>query len=194
MWLQHSKQDRGSHPQSQLLVNCVPWTWPTLRPLHVISSDPLKALEFGYSHPPGSTEVTEAPKLAPSYIAGLVHTKSALEPSSYWLQTHSLMQLLCNNWTMHPQACNSPHTKTPPAQMAPAPCLLDSPDILRIALHLLPGPLLPQLTLKLLNLLPLSLMLLLSLPHFLHIAEGLRVPALLQILWQTKGGRKQDRE
>lgn len=66
--------------------------------------------------------------------------------------------------------------------MAPAPCLLDSPDILRIALHLLPGPLLPQLTLKLLNLLPLSLMLLLSLPHFLHIAEGLRVPALLQIL------------
>ena len=32
--------------------------------------------------PPGSTEVTEAPKLARSYIAGLVHTKSALEPSS----------------------------------------------------------------------------------------------------------------
>lgn len=95
---------------------------------------------------------------------------------------------------MHPQACNSPHTKTPPAQLAPAPCLLDSPDILCIALHLLPGPLLPQLTLKLLNLLPLSLMLLLSLPHFLHIAEGLRVPALLQILWQMKGGRKQDRE
>ena len=51
MWLQHSKQGRGSHPQSQLLVNCVPWTWPTLRPLDVISSDPLKALEVGYSHP-----------------------------------------------------------------------------------------------------------------------------------------------
>ena len=89
------------------------------------------------------------------------------------------------------QFCNSPHAKTPPGQSTPAPHVLDSSNVLRIALHLLPGPLLPQLALKLLNLFPLSLMLLLSFPHFLHIAEGLRVPALLQILWEMKGGRKQ---
>lgn len=79
-----------------------------------------------------------------------------------------------------PYTPGHPRGKLPTTPSAPG--LLDSANILRVALHLLPGPLLPQLPLELLNLLPLSLMLLLSLPHFLHIAEGLRVPALLQIL------------
>lgn len=71
----------------------------------------------------------------------------------------------------------------PAAAVASASHSLDSPDILSVALHLFPGPLLPQLPLQLLDLFALSLMLLLGLPHLLHIAECLWVPALLQILW-----------
>lgn len=72
----------------------------------------------------------------------------------------------------------------------PAPCLLDSPNILSVALHLFPSSLLPELPLQLLNLLPLGLMFLLCLPHFLHISKGLWVPALLQVLCEwTEGGK-----
>lgn len=83
-----------------------------------------------------------------------------------------------------------------PRQAAPVPSRLwvphcglsgrsspDSAHVLSVALHLLAGPLLLQLPLQLLDLFPLGLMLLLGLPHLLHIAQGLWVPALLQVLW-----------
>ena len=77
-------------------------------------------------------------------------------------------------------------TTTPYTPEQPAPHLLDSPDILGVALHLFPSSLLPKLSLQLLDLFPLRFMFLLCLPHFLHIAKRLRVPALLQVLCERQ--------
>lgn len=100
-------------------------------------------------------------------------------------KTQAFNQLLCSSRMQFPTPQDTLGPQRPPS----APGLLDGANILRVALHLLPGPLLPQLPLELLNLLPLGLMLLLGLPHFLHIAQCLRVPALLQVLRSgTEGG------
>lgn len=94
------------------------------------------------------------------------------------------------NYTQHRNQARTPSTAIPCTPALPAPHLLHSPDILGVALHLFPSSLLSKLSLQLLNLFPLRFMFLLRLPHFLHIAKGLRVPALLQVLCERQEGGK----
>lgn len=75
-----------------------------LSSLRVISFNPQETLGIGYSDSPGSTDISQVPKLAPSYTTRLVHAKPTLEPRLADSKTHAPNQLFCNNWRSHPQA------------------------------------------------------------------------------------------